>query len=133
MKFLLDTNICIYIIKKKPEKVIKRFLEYKPGDIAISSITLAELNYGIEKSSKPDTNTIALKEFLQPLIIIDYLQRDAEAYGKIRMELEAKGTPIGAMDLLIAAQAVSRDLILITNNEKEFKRIKRIRIENWAR
>jgi len=133
MKFLLDTNICIYIIKKKPEKVIKRFLEYKPGDIAISSITLAELNYGIEKSSKPDTNTIALKEFLQPLIIIDYLQRDTEAYGKIRMELEAKGTPIGAMDLLIAAQAVSRDLILITNNEKEFKRIKGIRIENWAR
>jgi len=133
MKFLLDTNICIYIIKKKPEKVIKRFLEYKPGDIAISNITIAELNYGIEKSSKPDTNTIALKEFLQPLIILDYLQHDAEAYGKIRMELEAKGTPIGAMDLLIASQSVSRNLILITNNEREFKRIKGIRIENWTK
>lgn len=133
MKYLLDTNICIYIIKRKPEKVIKHFLENKPGDIVISSITVAELNYGIQKSSKPDVNTIALKEFLQPLVILDYVQEDAETYGKIRVDLENKGLPIGAMDLLIASQALSRDLILVTNNESEFKRIKGIRIENWTK
>lgn len=133
MKYLLDTNICIYIIKKKPEKVIKKFREHKVGDIAISSVTIAELNYGIAKSSKPDENTIALKEFLQPLEIIDFSQEDTEAYGKIRSGLENKGTPIGAMDLLIASQALSRNLMLVTNNENEFKRIKGIRIENWTR
>jgi tRNA(fMet)-specific endonuclease VapC len=133
MKYLLDTNICIYIIKRKPEKVIKHFLENKPGDIVISSLTVAELNYGIQKSSKPDVNTIALKEFLQPLLILDYLQNDAEAYGRIRVELENKGLPIGAMDLLIASQALSRNLILVTNNESEFKRIKGIRIANWTK
>ncbi|MFZ0454920.1 MAG: type II toxin-antitoxin system VapC family toxin [Ignavibacteriaceae bacterium] len=133
MKYLLDTNICIYIIKRKPENVIKHFKNYKPGDIAISSITTAELNYGIVKSSKPDLNTIALKEFLQPLIILDYNEKDSEKYGRIRLELEKKGFPIGAMDLLIASQALSRDLILVTNNEREFKRIKGIRIENWVK
>lgn len=133
MKYLLDTNICIYIIKRKPEKVIKHFKEHKPGDIGISSITIAELNYGIEKSSKPATNTIALKEFLQPLEIIDYLQKDSEEYGKIRIALEKKGLPIGAMDLLIASQAVSRGVVLVTNNEGEFKRIKGLRIENWVK
>ena len=133
MKYLLDTNICIYIIKRKPEKVIKHFLENKPGDIVISSITVAELNYRIQKSSKSDVNTIALKEFLQPLVILDYVQEDAETYGKIRVDLENKGLPIGAMDLLIASQALSRDLILVTNNESEFKRIKGIRIENWTK
>jgi tRNA(fMet)-specific endonuclease VapC len=133
MKYLLDTNICIYVIKRKPEKVIKHFKEHKPGDIGISSITIAELNYGIEKSSKPATNTIALKEFLQPLEIADYSQSDAEEYGKIRFELEKKGVPIGAMDLLIASQASGRELILVTNNEKEFKRIKGLRIENWVK
>lgn len=133
MKYLLDTNICIYIIKKKPEKVIKHFKNYKPGDIAISSISTAELNYGIVKSSKPDLNTIALKEFLQPLLILDYNEKDSESYGKIRYELEKKGLPIGAMDLLIASQALSRNLILVTNNENEFKRVKGIKIENWVK
>ena len=103
MKYLLDPNICIYIIKKNPEKVIKHFKELKPGDIAVSGITVAELNYGIEKSSRPDSNAVALKEFLQPLIILDYLQQDADDYGKIRYDLEKKGKPIGAMDLLIAS------------------------------
>lgn len=133
MKYLLDTNICIYIVKKKPEKVIKRFKDNKPGDIAISSITVAELNYGVEKSSNPNINIIALKEFLQPLIILDYNQNDSESYGKIRTDLEKKGTPIGAMDLLIASQAVNREIILVTNNESEFKRVKGIKIENWIK
>ncbi len=133
MKYLLDTNTCIYIIKRKPEKVIKRFLEFKPGDIGISSITVAELKYGIEKSSRRDENIIALKQFLQPLLILNYTDEDAEVYGKIRAILEAKGIPIGAMDLLIASQAVGRNLILVTNNENEFRRVKGIRIENWAK
>ncbi|RJP70497.1 MAG: type II toxin-antitoxin system VapC family toxin [Ignavibacteriales bacterium] len=133
MKYLLDTNICIYIIKKKPDKVINKFREHKVGDIAISSITVAELNYGIAKSSKPYENTIALKEFIQPLEIIDFSQEDSEAYGEIRATLENKGVPIGAMDLLIASQAINRNLILVTNNENEFKRVKRIRIENWSK
>ncbi len=133
MKYLLDTNICIYIIKKKPEKVRNRFKLQKPGDISVSCITIAELNYGIEKSNRPDSNKIALKEFLQPLIVLDFTQYDAESYGKIRVDLEKRGLPIGAMDLLIASQAVSRDLTLVTNNESEFKRIKNLKIENWAK
>ena len=133
MKYLLDTNICIYIIKRKPEKVIKRFLELKPDDIGISCITISELKYGVEKSSKPDENTIALKQFLQPLSVLDYTNEDAETYGKIRADLEIKGMLIGAMDLLIASQAVSRNLILVTNNENEFKRVKGVKIENWAK
>jgi len=133
MKFLLDTNICIYIIKKKPIAVIKNLLRYNPGDVAISTITVAELNYGIAKSSRPIENAIALEQFMQPLSIIDYSSGDALVYGKIRVTLEKKGTPIGAMDLLIASQAVNRNLILVTNNEKEFKRIKELRIENWTK
>ncbi len=133
MKYLLDTNICIYIIKKKPAKVIEHFKIYRPGDIGISSISVSELNFGVEKSSKPEINKIALAEFLQPLIVIDYTKEDADSYGKIRTELEKKGTPIGSMDLLIAAQAISNGLILVTNNESEFRRVKGIKLENWTK
>ena len=133
MRYILDTNICIYIINQKPVKVLSRFKEHKAGDICISIMTEAELNYGVAKSTKPDQNSVALKEFLQPLVVLDYNEQDSEAYGRIRWELEKKGKIIGAMDLLIASQAISRDMVLITNNEKEFKRIKGIRIENWAK
>ncbi len=133
MKYLLDTNICIYLIKKKPEKVIKKFLNQKPGDITVSVITLSELNYGVYKSSKQAENAIALKQFTQPLVILPFKEEDSQLYGRIRTDLESKGTPIGAMDLLIASQAISNNLILITNNEKEFKRIKDLKIENWVK
>jgi tRNA(fMet)-specific endonuclease VapC len=132
MKFLLDTNICIYIINRKPRNVIDHFRKYSPGDIGISSITAAELNYGVQKSSKPDSNLVALKEFLQPLVTLDFDSLDGDTYGKVRNDLEKRGQPIGAMDLLIASQAIARSLILVTNNEKEFKRIKGLHIENWA-
>lgn len=132
MRYLLDTNICIYIIKKKPEAVLKRFVKLKPESIAISSITVAEFYYGISKSSRPNENTIALEQFLLPLIQIDYSKNDALAYGKIRNQLEREGKMIGAMDLLIASQAVSRNLILVTNNEREFKRIDDLKVENWV-
>ena len=132
MKYLLDTNICIYIIKKKPEKVLNRFSKLKPGDVGVSTITVAELYYGVAKSSKPNQNTIALQEFLQPLIILDFTSEDSIAYGRIRSELEAEGKLIGAMDLLIASIAFSRALILVTNNEKEFNRVKDLKVENWV-
>jgi tRNA(fMet)-specific endonuclease VapC len=131
MKYLLDTNICIYIIKKKPEEVIKRFLKMKPDSIGISSITVSELYYGVAKSSKPNENTIALEQFILPLTVINYNKEDSIAYGKLRARLEQKGKLIGAMDMLIAAQALSRDLILVTNNEREFKKIEELSTENW--
>jgi tRNA(fMet)-specific endonuclease VapC len=132
MKYLLDTNICIYIIKKKPENVIKKFSKLKIGSVAISSITLSELYYGIAKSSKPNENMIALQEFISPLEIIDFNNDSAFVYGEIRSLLEKKGNIIGSMDLLIASIAKSQDLILVTNITKEFSRISNLKIENWV-
>lgn len=131
MKYLLDTNICIYIIKKKPSAVIERLLKNKIGDIAISVITLCELEYGVGKSSKRVLNKLALTEFLYPLNILNYDDNAAICYGKIRADLEQKGQIIGPMDLLIASHALSSGLILVTNNEKEFKRIEKLKIESW--
>ena len=132
MNYLLDTNICIYIITKKLTSVVNKIVTKKPEEIAISTITLAELEYGAIKSLYPDQNRAALLEFLVPFTILDFDQIAVLHYGQIRMSLESKGTPIGPMDLLIAAQAKSRNLIVVTNNEKEFRRIKGLRIENWA-
>jgi tRNA(fMet)-specific endonuclease VapC len=133
VNYLLDTNICIYIIRKRPPTVVKRVQSKEPGRIAISTITLAELEYGIARSQYPDRNRLALLEFLFPFALLDFDQRACDHYGRIRASLESKGKPIGPMDLLLAAQARSRDMILVTNNEKEFKRIDRLRIENWVR
>ena len=133
MIYLLDTNICIYIINKKPPAVVKRIQTKLPEQIAISSITLAELEYGIVRSRYPDRNRIALLEFLIPFMILDFDQMASVVYGWIRSFLESKGKPIGPMDLLLAAQAKSRNMILVTNNEKEFNRIDGLQTENWAR
>ena len=133
MNYLLDTNICIDVIKKKPPTVLKRLQRKQPGQIAISTITLAELEYGIARSHYPDRNRIALLEFLLPFSILDFDQKACIDYGRIRASLESKGKPIGPMDLSLAAQAKSRNLILVTNNEKEFKRIDGLPIENWTR
>jgi tRNA(fMet)-specific endonuclease VapC len=133
MDYLLDTNICIYIIKKRPEKVLERFNTLSIGDVAISSITLAELHYGIMKSSNPKKNQEALDKFLTPFDILDFDYFATIEYGKIRADLEKNGTPIGPLDTLIAAHAVSQKLTLVTNNEKEFKRIPDLKIENWAK
>ncbi|MEW5843685.1 MAG: type II toxin-antitoxin system VapC family toxin [Bacteroidota bacterium] len=132
MKYVLDTNICIYIIKKKPEEVLKRFLKMKPDSIGISAITVSELYYGVAKSSKPDENTIALEQFILPLTILNFNKEDSIAYGRLRAKLEQRGKLIGAMDMLIVAQALSRDLILVTNNEREFKKIDGLFVENWV-
>ena len=133
MNYLLDTNICIYIINKKPPSVIKHIQTKQPEQIAISTITQAELEYGIVRSRNVDQNRIALLEFLFPFLLIDFDQMAAVQYGLIRASLEARGKPIGSMDMLLAAQAMSRDLILVTNNEKEFHRIEGLKLENWAK
>jgi tRNA(fMet)-specific endonuclease VapC len=132
MEYLLDTNICIYIIKKKPVEVFERFKNLTIGDIGISTITLAELQYGIEKSSNPEKNREALEKFLTPIEILEYGYNATIEYGKIRAELEKKGVPIGPLDMLIASHAISLDVILVTNNMREFERIPSLKTENWT-
>lgn len=132
MKLLLDTNICIYIIKQQPAAVLQRFLEYEVGDIGISSITLAELRYGVAKSTHQDKNAKALDEFIIPLEIVPFDEAAAHLYGEIRATLERAGTPIGAMDLLIAAHALALEIPLVTNNTREFARIPDLNVINWT-
>lgn len=132
MRVLLDTNICIYMIKNKPPEVRKHFERFVPGDIAIPSITVAELQYGVEKSAAREKNALALEAFLLPLEISPFDTESALAYGKIRAELERQGKPIGSMDMLIAAQAIAQDFTLITHNLKEFDRIPGLRCETWV-
>lgn len=133
MKYLLDTNICIDVINKKPHAVIERIRKKKPEEVAISSITLAELEYGVSRSQYPERNRIALLQFLFPFMIVDFDQMAAQEYGPIRTKLESIGKPIGPMDMLIAAQARALNLIVVTNNEKEFRRVEGLKIENWCK
>ena len=132
MKYMLETNICIYIIKHRPEKVLLEFMKHAPGDICISSITYSELMYGVHKSSKPQQNMLALTLFLSPVTVLDFDSAAGAAFGEILAELEARGTPIGPMDTLIAAHARSAGLTLVTNNTREFRRVKGLDLENWA-
>jgi tRNA(fMet)-specific endonuclease VapC len=130
---MLDTNICIYIIKERPEQVIERLRHIRISDVGVSTITLSELEYGAAKSSRPEQNKVAILEFLAPLEILPYDDMAAREYGKTRAYLEKQGTPIGSMDMLIAAHALSLNCILVTNNESEFRRIPALKIENWAK
>lgn len=132
MIYLLDTNICIYIIKKKPQVVLKKLKSRSPNEIFISSITVAELEYGVAKSDYPEKNKLSLIEFLSIFNILSFDDRDAVEFGTIKAHLSRKGKIIGPMDLLISAQAKSKNLVLVTNNVKEFERIPDLRIENWA-
>lgn len=132
MRVMLDTNICIYIIKQQPKSVLERFTTFPVGDLGISVITLAELEYGVSKSSQPARNREALEQFVSPLQIATFDRRATIVYGKIRALLEKRGYPIGSMDLLIAAHALSLDARLATNNVKEFKRVSGLRVENWV-
>lgn len=131
--YMLDTNICIYIIKKKPDQVIERLRHTRVPDVGVSSITLSELEYGAAKSARPEQNKLAMVEFLAPLEILPYDDMAAQEYGKVRVYLEKQGAPIGSMDMLIAAHALSLNCILVTNNESEFRRIPALKIENWAK
>jgi tRNA(fMet)-specific endonuclease VapC len=133
MRYLLDTNICIYLINQKPPSVMNKFNEYAVGEIGISSITVGELWYGVAKSQHRRTNAQALQQFLLPLVVTTFDEGAAEVYGEIRAALEKEGRPIGAMDMLIAAHALSAGVVLVTNNEQEFARVPGLLIENWAK
>lgn len=132
MTYMLDTNICIYVMKNKPEKVLQRFREELDGGLCISSITLAELEYGMKHSSNPAKNEQALLRFLAPLSILPFGAAVASEYGALRTYLQNKGTPIGPLDMLIAGHALAEGLTLVTNNVREFERVQDLRLENWA-
>jgi tRNA(fMet)-specific endonuclease VapC len=129
---MLDTNICIYAIKHKPEKVFLRLQKVEPKDVCISSITYAELVHGVEKSNAVERNRLALSLLLSNIEIMDFDVDAADAYGKVRADLEKKGTPIGPLDMMIAGHALSLGYKVVTNNVKEFERVKGLKIENWA-
>lgn len=131
--YLLDTNICIYIIKKKPVDVLRTLKTKSRKDIYISSITIAELEYGVAKSQFPERNKIALIEFLSIFNILPFDDTDAVNFGITKTNLEKGGKTVGSMDFLIAAQAITKRLILVTNNTKEFERVEGLKMENWVK
>ena len=130
LRYLLDTNICIYVIKRRPELVLDRFNE-NAAHLAISSITLAELLHGAEKSSQLQRTLAVVEDFCSRLDILDYGAKAAQHYGQIRASLEQRGTPIGVNDLHIAAHARSEGLTLVSNNLREFERVDGLLYENW--
>jgi len=132
MKYLIDTNICIYIMNHHPPEVLQKFKSVGVGEVGISSVTVSELHYGACKSIHIKKNIQRLDEFLCPFEILAYDEDALKSYGKIRSQLERKGEVIGPLDMLIAAHALSKKLILITNNIKEFNRIKSLNIQDWV-
>lgn len=132
MKYMLDTNICIYLIKKKPSQVIDHLRSLQISDVCLSSITLAELEYGVENSQRPDQNHWALTEFLAPIDILSFDDTAAKRYGVLRASLKKAGKMIGAMDLLIASHALSLGLVLVTNNIREFQQVEKLSVQNWV-
>jgi tRNA(fMet)-specific endonuclease VapC len=132
MQYLLDTNTCIYIIKRCPEVVVKRFKKLRVGDVGVSAITVCELYFGVSYSSQPEQNLCALTEFLGPLEMLDFPAAAAAIYGRIRAHLQRAGRPIGNYDLLLAAHALHANLTLVTNNVREFSRVPDLQTENWV-
>lgn len=132
MRYLLDTNTCIYIINKKPMQVFEHFAGLSTGEVGIAALTLAELEYGVANSHQRARNEETLARFLSPLEIVPFGEDAARHYGNLRVLLEKKGTPIGAVDLLIAAQALSVGATLVTNDLGEFRRVPGLRCVNWV-
>jgi tRNA(fMet)-specific endonuclease VapC len=128
---MLDTNICIYVINSRPAAVLARFRQVNPGDVVVSSVTAAELAFGVEKSGS-QRNKQALEMFLSVLEILPYDESTIWHYAGLRAELECRGQPIGALDTMIAAHALATNTILVTNNLREFQRVPKLRLENWA-
>ena len=131
MKVMLDTNTCIAIIKRKLPQVLKRFNDYRVGEIGISWVTLAELEFGVAKSQHQDKNQAALDEFVLPLEIASFSREAARVYGRTRAVLENKGTPLGSLDMMIGAHALALGVTLATNNTREFSRIRGLTIVDW--
>ena len=133
IKYILDTNICIYIMNQKPIEIIHKFKQFDIGDIGVSTITVSELHYGAAKSKHTKLNFRRIEEFLAPLEILPYDHNAAVYYGEIRCNLEKEGKTIGPLEMLIAAHALSRGITLVTNNETEFQRVDRLTVENWVK
>jgi tRNA(fMet)-specific endonuclease VapC len=131
MAFLLDTDTCIYALKQHPN-VLEMFLSKSRDEIMISVITEAELRTGAAKSSSPIKTLRLVENFLRPIVIADFTSDDAIEYARVRAKLERAGTPIGPLDTLIASQALARNLVLVSNNEREFRRVSGLRVENWV-
>jgi len=131
LKYMLDTNIAIYVIKRRPPQMLSVFNEHA-GQMCISAVTLAELIHGAEKSERKAHNLAQVEDFVSRLVVLDYTPKAAAHYGDIRADLERKGTPIGVNDLHIAGHARSEGLVLVTNNLREFERVEGLRLEDWA-
>lgn len=131
MTYLLDTNICIYVINERPAQVLQRLIQAGRESLAISTVTVAELAFGVEKSNRAGSRA-KLENFLSKFPILDWSQDAAWVYGKVRSSLEAKGQRIGERDLLLACQALSLGATMVTNNTREFERVPGLKLENWA-
>jgi tRNA(fMet)-specific endonuclease VapC len=131
MRFLLDTDSCIALIKRKPAKMLDKLTSHAPGDVGLSTITLAELHYGVAKSAQKETNAPALDEFLLPFEVADFDEMAADSYGEVRAALERAGPPIGPLDTQIGAHALSLGSVLVTHNTREFRRIPGLAVEDW--
>jgi tRNA(fMet)-specific endonuclease VapC len=132
VRYLLDTNICIYIRRQNPPKILARFQKLQPGEAAISAISYGELHYGAEKSPNPARASQELQLLMTALPVLPIPVDAGPAYGEIRADLERRGEIIGGNDLWIAAHAKSANLVLVTNNEREFRRVAGLSVENWT-
>lgn len=132
MLYMLDTNICIYLIKRRFDGLITRMRAFRTGELGLSVITVSELQFGVEKSAQRDRNQSALEAFLLPFDVAEFSVDAAVTYGRVRKELEAIGMPIGPMDTLIAAHALTLDVTLVTNNTREFDRVRGLKTEDWT-
>ena len=133
MLYMLDTNICIYLINRRSNELLNRLRAFRTGEIGVSVVTVAELQYGVSKSGNKERNQAALEAFLLPLDIADFSFAATVVYGDIRAKLERQGQPIGPLDTMIAAHALSLDVALVTNNIREFERVRGLRVEDWTK
>jgi tRNA(fMet)-specific endonuclease VapC len=133
MRFMLDTNTCVDLIRQRDDRILRKMQRLMPDDLCVSSVTLSELEYGAAKSADPGKNRLALAEFMTPLHVVPYDDTVAPVYGRVRTELERMGTPIGPLDTMIAAHALSLGLTVVTDNEREFRRVPGLKVQNWAK
>lgn len=130
---VLDTNICIYLIKKQSERVLRHLEDKQPGDVGISAVTFGELDFGVKKSEQLERNARALVAFVAPLVILPFDDLAARSYGSVRADLERRGKPIGALDTMIAGHCLAIGATLVTNNMREFSKVRGLSLENWTR
>ena len=133
MKYLLDTNICVFVIRRKSPLVLQRFRQQLPNDLGVSTVTLAELRFGADKSKDPIKNHAALNSFLAPIQVLTFDAECADYYGRVRSDLERRGLPIGPLDTMIAAQSLRLSVPLVTNNTGEFTRVSGLILEDWSK